>query len=276
MEIDRHMWLWHDLMVRPTEWGIDGELPELTGPDRWAEGMEARMNESQRAAWDAAYGPRNAAFAEAVRNGELKGEAFVRWKYQRYIKNYLRCIAAVDKSVGQLVSWLEENDLDENTIVVYTSDQGFYLGEHGLVRQALDVRAEFAATPRRALARADRRRRGRQTPRAKPGLRSDVLGCGRPDARPRDAGLEPPADFRRRGPGTRGVAATPSTTATLKWESTPCPSNTVVRTDRHKLIYYHGLDQWELFDLDEDPDEMRNLIDDPALAERVRRAQTGA
>ncbi len=53
------------------------------------------------------------------------------WKYQRYMQDYLGCIAAVDESVGTLLDYLDEEGLDENTIVVYTSDQGFYLGEHG-------------------------------------------------------------------------------------------------------------------------------------------------
>ena len=61
----------------------------------------------------------------------LKGDALKYWKYQTYIKDYLRCVAGVDRAVGSVLDYLEENGLSENTIVVYTSDQGFYLGEHG-------------------------------------------------------------------------------------------------------------------------------------------------
>ena len=85
------------------------------------------MSDEDRAAWDAAYQPRNAAF-EAL---DLEGDDLVRWKYQRYAKDYLRCIASIDDSVGALLDALEESGLAENTIVVYTSDQGWYLGEHG-------------------------------------------------------------------------------------------------------------------------------------------------
>ena len=79
------------------------------------------MSEEDRAAWDAAYQPRNAAF-EAL---DLEGDDLVRWKYQRYAKDYLRCIAGIDDSVGALLDALEESGLAENTIVVYTSDQGW-------------------------------------------------------------------------------------------------------------------------------------------------------
>ncbi|MFC1653091.1 sulfatase, partial [Planctomycetota bacterium] len=87
----------------------------------------ARMTPEQRKRWDAAYGPKNKAFFEA----KLTGKALVRWKYQRYIKDYLRCVASVDDNIGRLLDYLDESGLAENTLVVYSSDQGFYLGEHG-------------------------------------------------------------------------------------------------------------------------------------------------
>ena len=61
----------------------------------------------------------------------LQGKALKNWKYQTYIKDYLRCVAGVDKAVGQMLDYLEASGLAENTIIIYTSDQGFYLGEHG-------------------------------------------------------------------------------------------------------------------------------------------------
>ena len=85
------------------------------------------LTPEQRKVWEAAYGPKN----EAFRKANLQGEALVKWKYQRYIKDYLRCIASVDDNTGRLVDWLQANGLSENTIVIYTSDQGFFLGEHG-------------------------------------------------------------------------------------------------------------------------------------------------
>jgi len=77
--------------------------------------------------WNAAYGPKNEAFEKAT----LSGKDLVRWKYQRYIKDYLRCIQSVDDAVGELLNYLDESGLAKNTIVIYCSDQGFYLGEHG-------------------------------------------------------------------------------------------------------------------------------------------------
>ncbi len=81
----------------------------------------------QRRVWNAAYGPKN----EVFRKANLKGKELVRWKYQRYIKDYLRCIASVDDNVGRMLDYLEKTDLAKNTVVIYCSDQGFYLGEHG-------------------------------------------------------------------------------------------------------------------------------------------------
>lgn len=85
------------------------------------------LNEEQLEEWNAAYGPRNEAFEEA----NLSGDELVRWKYQRYVKDYLRTIASVDENLGRVLDYLDETGLAENTIVIYTSDQGFYLGEHG-------------------------------------------------------------------------------------------------------------------------------------------------
>ena len=86
-----------------------------------------RMSKEQRQAWDTAYGPKNEAFLKA----NLQGKELVRWKYQRYVKDYLRCVAAVDDGVGRILESLDKLGLSENSIVIYASDQGFYLGEHG-------------------------------------------------------------------------------------------------------------------------------------------------
>ena len=85
------------------------------------------LNAEQKKAWDAYYEPRNEAFKEA----KLEGKDLVRWKYNRYMHDYLGCVKAVDESVGRVLEYLDDEGLAENTIVVYASDQGFYLGEHG-------------------------------------------------------------------------------------------------------------------------------------------------
>ncbi|MDX1286397.1 MAG: sulfatase-like hydrolase/transferase, partial [Draconibacterium sp.] len=87
----------------------------------------ARMNEKQKERWNAHYQPITKDFIEK----ELEGDDLFLWKYQRYMRDYLACIRSVDENVGRVLDYLEENGLDENTLVVYTSDQGFYMGEHG-------------------------------------------------------------------------------------------------------------------------------------------------
>ena len=95
--------------------------------DRSAWNNLKRFTPEQLRAWRAAYGPKD----EAFHRSNLKGDALVRWKFQRYAKNYLRCVRGVDESVGRLMDVLEETGLADNTVVVYSSDQGFYIGDHG-------------------------------------------------------------------------------------------------------------------------------------------------
>jgi arylsulfatase A-like enzyme len=86
-----------------------------------------QLTPEQRKAWDAYYEPRN----EAFRKANLQGKDLVRWKYNRYLHDYLGCFKAVDESVGRVLKALDDEGLADNTIVVYSSDQGFFLGEHG-------------------------------------------------------------------------------------------------------------------------------------------------
>ncbi|MEM9227802.1 MAG: sulfatase, partial [Verrucomicrobiota bacterium] len=116
MTIEKTMELGKDLKVMEED--IGGELRSR---------INKRMTPEQLRAWNAAYQPKNEAFLEA----NLQGDDLVRWKYQRYIKDYLRTIKSVDDSIGELREHLEEAGLADNTIFIYSSDQGFYLGEHG-------------------------------------------------------------------------------------------------------------------------------------------------
>lgn len=125
MGIERFMTLRYDLKVN----GIACEpnaAQESWSQHEWHAAYD-RMTEAQRQAWDAAYASRNEEFLAA----NLSGEALRRWKYQCYIRDYMRCIKSVDDQVGRLLDYLEAHGLTENTLVVYTSDQGFYMGEHG-------------------------------------------------------------------------------------------------------------------------------------------------
>ena len=243
MTIAEHMYLFYDLFVPP----VDGTGPQEGGSlDASGQRNLDRMTPSS-APWDAAYGPRNAAFRAA----NLEGEDLVRWKYQRYVKNYLRCVRGVDESVGRLVDWLAENGLDENTIVIYSSDQGFYLGDHGwydkrwmyeeslempfIIRWPGVVPAGLAVDaldpePRlRAHLPGGRRSRRRRTSRAAP---LPVLGGETPEDW-RDAIYYRYFEF----PGPHQVA-----------------KHFGVRTAT-ALMHFPELDAWEQYDLVADPDE---------------------
>src|SRR5690606_2173199 len=89
--------------------------------------MTKRMSPEEKQAWLAAYEKGNQEFEKAP----PEGEELVRWKYQRYMQDYLRTVQSVDDSVGTILDYLAESGLADNTVVIYASDQGFYLGEHG-------------------------------------------------------------------------------------------------------------------------------------------------
>ena len=120
-------------IARDMTWSYDLKVDELKELDTipwirrdWERAM-ARMTVEERADWNAAYGPANRKMIE----DSLTGKDLVKWKYQRYIKDYVRCIKSLDDQIGRVLDYLDENGLSESTIVVYTSDQGFYMGEHG-------------------------------------------------------------------------------------------------------------------------------------------------
>ena len=118
-------------------WGWDMKFhgKDSMFPEHFVSGLAnreyQRMNESQKEQWDKAYEPKNQKLIAGIQSGKLKGKDITKWKYQRYIKDYLRTIKAVDENVGRLLKYLDDSGLAENTIVIYSSDQGFYLGEHG-------------------------------------------------------------------------------------------------------------------------------------------------
>ena len=124
MSIDKYMEMVRDLKVPEM---YDPSTPE--GRDSYAGlmGEMNRMTPQQRAAIDAYYMPRNREFLSK----NLTGKELIEWKYQNYIRDYMAVIASVDESVGRLQDYLDKNNLSDNTIIVYTSDQGFYMGEHG-------------------------------------------------------------------------------------------------------------------------------------------------
>jgi arylsulfatase A-like enzyme len=117
-------------------WGHDMKFHgENLFPEHFLSGLRmgeyARMNAEQQAVWDAHYGPENQAFIDSHAGRRLSDAEVTRWKHQRYLHDYLGSVQAVDDSVGRILDYLDHSGLADNTVVIYSSDQGFYLGEHG-------------------------------------------------------------------------------------------------------------------------------------------------
>ncbi len=201
---------------------------------------------------------------------ELSGAELKNWYYQRYIKDYLRCIASVDDNVGRLLDYLEKGNLLENTIVIYTSDQGFFLGDHGWYDKRFmyeeSLRMPFLA---------------RYPKEIKPGTRSDAI-IANLDFAPTlldFAGVSKPIEMQ--GNSFRQVLAgsTPQDwQKTMYYHFHEYPDNDHmaarhygIRDNRYKLIhYYFPTDEWEFFDLEKDPNELRSVYGLPEYEDRIR------
>ncbi|MDE3742054.1 sulfatase [Maribacter polysaccharolyticus] len=220
-----------------------------------------RMTEEQKAAWDAYYDP----IIKEFKAKKPQGKDLALWKYNRYMKDYLRTIQSVDDGVGQVLDYLKENGLEENTIVVYTSDQGFYLGEHGWFDKRFMYEESFR-TP--ILMKYPKE--------IKPGTVVDGL-VQNIDFAPTFldyAGVD--IDESIQGESLRklvkGEASEWRDALYYTYYEFPGEHHVKrhygVRTDRYKLIhFYYDLDEWELYDLEKDPSEMHNVYNDPAYAE---------
>ena len=197
----------------------------------------------------------------------MSGDELLKWKYQRYMQDYLACVQSVDDNVGRLLDYLDEAGLAANTLIIYTSDQGFFLGDHGLYDKRFmyeeSIRMPFLV---------------RWPGVVKPGSVQAAMGIN-PDFAPtflEAAGLPVPADMQGRSlmPLFKGkVPADWRGSWYYRYYHDPGDHNTRahygVRTTTHKLIYFWKKDQWEMYDLVADPGEMHNLYSDPAQAETV-------
>ncbi|TZF86102.1 sulfatase (plasmid) [Pedobacter sp. BS3] len=226
-----------------------------------------RMTPEQKAAWNKVYDKRVAEFKRL----NLKGADLVRWKYQQYMRDYLACVVAVDENVGRLMDYLKKIGELDNTIIVYTSDQGFYLGEHGwfdkrfmydesfrtplLVRYPLAVKAgsvskafamnlDFAPTL------------------------LDYAGVSIP-ADMQGESLRPILDNEGKAPENWRKAVYYHYYEFPGWHMVK--RHYGIRTDRYKLIhFYNDIDEWELYDLQKDPHEMYNQYNSPAYKEIIK------
>jgi arylsulfatase A-like enzyme len=209
---------------------------------------------------------------EVTVNGQIKkltGLELKKWKYQRYIKDYLRCVASVDDNVGRLLEFLDTNALRENTVVIYTSDQGFFLGDHNWY----DKRFMYEECLRMPFL-------VRYPGHIKPGRTSDAMALN-VDFAPtflEYAGLPVPPEIQGRSLVPVLSGKTPRDWRKemyYRYYHDPGDHNVRqhygIRTERYKLIYFNRIDQWELFDLKKDPRELKNIYSDPKQAGNVKK-----
>ena len=225
--------------------------------------QRATFTPEQKKAWDDAYEPKNKTFREL----DLKGKDLVKWKYQRYAKDYLRCVQSVDDNVGRVLDYLKESGLEENTVVIYTSDQGWYLGEHGWYDKRWMYEESFR-TPLMI----------RWPSKIKPGSTNTdmVMNLDFAQTFLDIAGIESPKDMQGRSFKPLLEGKTPADwrkTAYYHYYEFPGAHSVRrhfgVRSERYKLIHFYKIDEWEFFDLEKDPDELNSVYNDPSYKERV-------
>ncbi|HEY0674104.1 MAG TPA: sulfatase [Longimicrobiales bacterium] len=218
------------------------------------------LNESQLAEWRRWYGPENAAFAAAG----LTGTALVRWKYQRYIKDYMRAVAGIDRNVGRVLVELQRRGLLDNTVIIYSSDQGFFLGDHGW----FDKRWMYEESLRTPLLV-----RWPGVVRAGSVAEQLVMNLDFAQTILDIAGVQPTAGMQGMSflPILQG--RTPAWRDAIYYQYFAYPDWHMVqrqygvRDRRYKLIHFYEQDKWELFDLESDPHELRSVYGQPPYAD---------
>lgn len=259
MTIARHMSLDYDLKLPDSLVelkNLDQELLFHWGDDRK---MRKRLSPDNYAVWQSYYHER----ANEYNALPDDPSTITAWKYQQYMEDYLSCIHTVDESIGRLLDYLEDSGLDENTIVIYTSDQGFFLGEHGWY----DKRFMYEEAHKMPLLIWGPDMKGL----------ADKHMITNADFAPTIldlAGIDAPDDMQ--GASFADVIKGKDM---LKWRDAvyyhyyeypavhAVNRHYGIRTDKYKLIhFYYDIDEWELYDLKKDPGEMNNLVDDPVYA----------
>ncbi|MBS0011315.1 MAG: sulfatase [Bacteroidales bacterium] len=263
MSILHHMHLAGDIKIHPdilTELGIE---PKSNWDFRALTSKLERYTPEQLAAWNEVYGAMNREFRDLYPG--MSDEDLMRFNYQRYMQDYLGCIASVDENIGRIMDYLDDNDLANNTIIVYTSDQGFYLGEHGWYDKRF-MYEESMSTPLIV----------RWPGAVEPGSRSRQLVQNLDFAETflEIAGIEAPGDMQGESlvPILKNEAVHWRDALYYHYYEYPAvhmvKKHYGVRTDRYKLIhFYYDVDEWELYDLEEDPHEMQSVYDDPLYLE---------
>jgi arylsulfatase A-like enzyme len=247
--------------MRMADLKLESDLKVFDPDSAYGRQLFKRMSDEEKAAWIAAYAKDN----EAFKNSPPEGEELIRWKYQRYIRDYLRTVQSVDDSVGRVLDYLDKSGLAKNTVVIYASDQGFYLGEHGW----FDKRFMYEQSLRTPCII-------RYPGVAKPGSVEEhiVSNLDLAETFLELAGVEIPDDMQGRSlvPILKGAPPDDWRTAFYyHYYEGPPAVHTVcehygVTDGRYKLIHYYKIDQWELFDLMNDPDEMHSVYGQPDYA----------
>ncbi|AWW00644.1 sulfatase family protein [Arcticibacterium luteifluviistationis] len=246
-------------------------IPETAGWDKAAFQREVgAMNAEQRAAWDKVYGPMNEEFKKQY--PKMTQTDKMKWRYQRYMQDYLGSIAAVDEGVGKVLDYLEESGLAENTIVIYTSDQGFYLGEHGWFDKRFIYNESFK-TPLLV-----------KWPNViKPGTTNTQMVQNLDFAQTilAAAQIEAPSDMQGENLIPLFKGETENFREAVYYHYYEYPAIHMVKrhygivTEDYKLIhFYDDVDEWELYDRKKDPQEMNSVYADPAYAETLAKLKT--
>ena len=264
MNLYTHMMYNHDSKVRPETIEAMGEVfPKVEEYPNGFYGPYNRANAEQKALYDPILENINQDFKENWPG--MSAEDKMRWKYQRYMQDYLGTISSVDDNVGRVLDYLEESGLEENTIVVYTSDQGFYLGEHGWFDKRF-VYDESFKTPLLI----------KWPNQIKPGTTNKEMVQNLDFAQTflEAAQIEAPDDMQ-------GESLMPLLTGkdslwtreAVYYHYYEYPSVHMVKrhygivTKEYKLVhFYYDVDEWELYDRQKDPNEMNNVYNDPDYA----------
>ena len=234
----------------------ENEIHTTTGLEEWGRANYKRMSPSQRAQWDSYYDP----IIKKFKEDKLSGKALAEWKYQRYMHDYMRVIHSVDRNVGRVIEYLRQHGLLENTMIVYTSDQGFYMGEHGWFDKRFMYEESFR-TPLLIY-----------YPGGKHGVINQMVQ--NIDYAPTFldvAGAKIPSDIQGRSflPLLQGKKPA-DWRQSLYYHYYEYPAEHSVcrhygiRTKRYSLMhFYNDIDAWELYDLKKDPEQMHNIYGKP-------------
>ena len=257
----------HVLNIAPTKEEID-KNPKIRPP------FLNEMNSKQRKAWHSAYDPRNLRYRKLSKENKLEGKAKSLYIYQRFIKDYIRCVDGLDDQIGRILDYLDQSDLSKNTLVIYSSDQGFFTGEHGWAEKRWMYEESFKSP-------LIMRWPGTIAPGSK--IVKLVQNIDLAPTFLKASGLAVPDTIH-------GLALQPlfSNESNFPWRKdilyqyfdggTPgkrgpynMPRHEGIRDQRYKLISFYELNQWEFYDLKNDPNELNNLINDESWSNEVIR-----